>query len=225
MVAIMAESGRDFYHVFSHAHKPVTDSMNDNEVIQRVPVIHMVASKCEKKEAHRELTPIHATTGHCNAVVTDNSITGVQSEVSVTVSVDNNVTNDMLGVLFPHNPSDIEAFGQQFNLEFLENNFVSNLIGAVDTENIEHIAHELHSRTSERDILSDAVGEIVNDAPSPENKISEHNYTQTKSLRKGRKRGRKLGYRSENSNADNALCGVCGEKERTILFACCFSGI
>ena len=152
-------------------------------------------------------------------VVTDK----VQSEVFVTASDVHNVSNDisssMLGVLFPHNPSDIQACSQQFNLEFLENNFVSNLIGTVDTENIDTIAHEVPPITAERDILRDAVGEIVNDCPCPDNKISEQNNSPAKSVRKGRKRGRKLGYRSENSNSDIALCGVCGAKVRIIQFS------
>ena len=54
MVAIMADSGRDFHHLYNYDHKPVTDSMKDKAVIQRVPVIHMNIVKCEKKEAHRE---------------------------------------------------------------------------------------------------------------------------------------------------------------------------
>ena len=114
MVAIMAESGRDFYHVFIHDHKPASDSMNDTEVIDRVPVIHINILKCEKKEAHSELTTSHsdATTDQCDTIVRNT----VHKEVSDTVSDANNVTNyissSMLGVLFPHNPSDIQAFSQ-----------------------------------------------------------------------------------------------------------------
>ena len=54
-----------------------------------------------------ELTINHsdATSDHCDTIV--------HNEVSVTVSDDHNVTNyiscSMLGVLFPHNPSDIQA--------------------------------------------------------------------------------------------------------------------
>ena len=98
MVAIMAGCGKDFYHVFSHDHKHVRESMDDNAVIQRVPVIHMNILKCEKKEAHGELTNSlsDATTDHCDTVVTDKVITAVQSEMSVTVSDVNNVTNAML---------------------------------------------------------------------------------------------------------------------------------
>ena len=87
----MAE--RYFQQVFSHNHKPVTDSMNDNVVIHRVPVIHINILKCEKKEAHRELTTSHsdATTDQYDTVVTDK----VQSEVCVTVRDVNNATNDI----------------------------------------------------------------------------------------------------------------------------------
>ena len=226
MVAIMADSRRHFHHLYNPDHNPVIDSVHDNAVIQRVPVIQMVAVKCEKKEAHKELpnSQSDVTTDHSDTIVRN----AVQNKVSVTVSDDDNVTNDitssMLGVLFPHNPSDIQVYSQQFNLEFLENNFVSNLIGTVDTENIDTIAHEVPPITAERDILRDAVGGIVNDGPCLENKISERNNPPAKSVRKGRKRGRKLGYRSENSNADNALCGVCGEKVRIFQFYAVLGG-
>ena len=60
------------------------------------------------------------------------------------------------------------------------------------------------------DILSDAVAEIVNDTP-----IVIEYPTEVKTTQKGRKRGRKLGYRSANSNGDDAVCGVCGAKVGT----------
>ena len=91
-----------------------------------------------------------------------------------------------------------------FNLELLEDNFEYELL---ETES------PVKTDECTRDILSDAVSHII-DQEAP---IDHHNHQhqiekQSKTVEKGGKRGRKLGYRSENSNGENTVCGVCGAK-------------
>ena len=81
----------------------------------------------------------------------------------------------------------------------------------------------------ESDILSEAVGHIKYDISSTsvvESDIKTDNERiRSRSQRKARgstrphnKRGRKLGYRSDNTKDDTAVCGVCGGKVRSKFF-------
>ena len=117
----------------------------------------------------------------------------------------------MLGTLIPHNPSDGEAFSHHFNLEYLEDSFVFNLIENAETDSADKADHMQSKNANKTDILSDALGDIVNGI-ADENILSEQVNERVNTFRKGRKRGQKLGYRSKNTNDDNALCGVCGAK-------------
>ena len=104
------------------------------------------------------------------------------------------ISPSLLGVLFPHHNNETEAFSEQFNLELLEDSLVCDKVEDNDKQDILNI---------KVDILSDAISEIVKDTAVPD------------VGRPGRKRGRKLGYRSDNSNGEDALCGVCGDKVST----------
>ena len=103
------------------------------------------------------------------------------------------ISPSLLGVWFPHHNTQTEAFSEQFNLELLEESLVYKTVENNDKQEIVNF---------KVDILSDAISEIVKDTSLGIEKIEK--------VRKGRKRGRKLGYRSENSNGDDAVCGVCG---------------
>ena len=105
----------------------------------------------------------------------------------------------MIATLFTQSQSDTEILTEHFNLDYLEDN--------LDHDMLENIADTSDDRTVyTRDILSDAVSHIIND-----NETEVHNEN-PKKVMKGGKRGRKFGYRSENSNKENTLCGVCGAK-------------
>ena len=109
----------------------------------------------------------------------------------------------MLGVLLPYNNSETEAFSEEFNLELLDDSFL-----AVDNYQTDNIKPTVNIRV---DILSDTISEIVNDTST----INITSLKKDKIVKKGRKRGRKPGYRSENSNRDDTVCGVCGDKVST----------
>ena len=172
-------------------------------------------------DAYCKLTQGKAITKHSNpsyqseSTSDDNLVTqtGDTHEVSATLSEENTVHNDisLLGALFPHDPSDSEAFSQHFNLEYLDDSFVFNLIENTKTEDADSVGQAQPTTLHRRDILSDAVGEIGNEIVDG-NVISEKFNQRVKTVQKGRRRGRKLEYRSENSNEDNTLCGVCGAK-------------
>ena len=135
------------------------------------------------------------------------------SEVTSSVSGYNlsDISPSILGSLFPNNPSDGEAFSQHFNLEYLEDSFVFNLIENTKTDDDDDVNQVQSIIMNKKDILSDALAEIVNETSDiVSKKVNEG----VKTIQKGRKRGRKLGYRSQNSNGDNALCGICGAKVR-----------
>ena len=123
--------------------------------------------------------------------ISDNDVTDISSD-SHDVS---EIPLSLLGVLFPHHNTQTEAFSEQFNLELLEDSLVYDAVENDDKQEILNI---------KVDILSDAISEIVKDTPIDIEKPEK--------VRKGKKRGRKLGYRSENSNAENAVCGACGAK-------------
>ena len=97
--------------------------------------------------------------------------------------------------MFPNQNTQTETLSEQFNLELLEDSLVYQNNDKQEILNIKV------------DILSDAISEIVKDTPIDTEK--------TEKVRKGRKRGRKLGYRSENSNGEDAVCRVCGAKVST----------
>merc|ERR1712106_960768 len=111
----------------------------------------------------------------------------------------------LVGSLFPQNPSDGEAFSHHFNLEYLEDSFVYNLIDNINTDKYDCVGYKQPTILDKRDILSDAVGEIVNGVPYADNISSDQMPKTVETVQKGRKRGIKLGYRSENSNDDHAL--------------------
>ena len=88
-------------------------------------------------------------------------------------------------------------------MDFLEDNLDRDMF-----ENTSDIRIE-----STRDILSDAVSHIISNGPTVNSdNITELYHENSTKVWKGGKRGRKLGYRSENSNQENTLCGVCGAK-------------
>ena len=101
--------------------------------------------------------------------------------------------------MFPHQNTHTETLSEQFNLELLEDSLVYQ-----NNDKQEILNFKV-------DILSDAISEIVKDTPIDTEK--------TKKVRKGRKRGRKLGYRSENSNGEDTVCGVCGAKVSTLSYS------
>ena len=112
------------------------------------------------------------------------------------------INPSLLGVLFPNQNTHTEALSEQFNLELLEDSLIYHKVENNDKQDILNI---------KVDILSDAISEIVKDSPIDIEK--------TEKVRKGRKRGRKLGYRSENSNGEDAVCGVCGAKVSTLPYS------
>ena len=112
------------------------------------------------------------------------------------------INPSLLGVLFPNQNTHTDALSEQFNLELLEDSLIYHKVENNDKQDILNI---------KVDILSDAISEIVKDSPIDIEK--------TEKVRKGRKRGRKLGYRSENSNGEDAVCGVCGAKVSTLPYS------
>ena len=101
----------------------------------------------------------------------------------------------MIATLFTQSQSDTEILTEHFNLDYLEDN--------LDHDMLENIADTSDDRTVyTRDILSDAVSHIIND-----NETEVHN-EDSKKVVKGGKRGRKFGYRSENSNKENRLMNI-----------------
>ena len=137
---------------------------------------------------------------------------------------------DTPGALFPHNPTETVSF----NLECLDSNFVSSLIESVETETENaNPAKDCHTnvidvksviireaQTAERIRNSAVCINVANsDIKATKECPSEHIVPLAKTRRRAKgstapynKRGRKLGYRSENSKDESAVCGVCGAK-------------
>ena len=112
-------SGRDYHYVYNteECRKwPVPECKNVTQVIQRVPVISTL--NCEKVESKR-----------CDIITASHSYeTATHSDYHSEATSDysdanNDITTSLLGVLFPHNPSETDSSGQHYNLELLENNF------------------------------------------------------------------------------------------------------
>ena len=139
--------------------------------------------------------------------------------------------------LFPPNLNNTGHDNQEFNFELLDAQFESRLLAAPVTAEKAGNCSEKFSTTIDSDILNSVVSDILCDEQNLEYGSTQNSkYSDTigkqirsdqpnlecasdkskdvisKPLRKGKKRGRKLGYRSETSNDDNAICGVCGAK-------------
>ena len=145
--------------------------------------------------------------------------------------------------LFPPNINNSENCNQEFDFELLDDQFETQLLAAPETAGKQEHCSEKFSTNIDGDILNSVVSKILTDeqhlelASIHDNKsgdissqpkrsdeqnlecasfLGSYNSSDilSKPLRKGKKRGRKLGYRSETSNDDNAICGVCGAKVR-----------
>ena len=201
-------------------HKVYSQPTSSSSVIQRVPVI--CSLKCKKKESnqHKAVAPL----GDVSAFSSDismNHLYACTSETMVTFSdgvgyedakVQTNIVKDIsypvLGVHFPDNQNETDGFTLQFNLEFLESNFISS---SIESGEIVAVTGPFVSNTEE-DIRQnkESMGDVECDTKN--NKIN--NSVPAKTFKNGRKRGRKLGYRSENTKDDFAHCGVCGGQVR-----------
>ena len=125
-----------------------------------------------------------------------------------------NISHPLLCVNIRNYQNEIDGYTLQFNLEFFESNYMSSVIKSA--ENV--TATEPAVSNTEKDIFSEVVSQITKESSSDvesdnkniRNILSDCNYLPSKTFKNGKKRGRKLGYRSENTKDEIAHCGVCG---------------
>ena len=197
---------------------------SSSSVIQRVSVI--CSLKCEKKESNQPKAV--APLGDVSAISSDISMSQLYASTSgktdglgyEDAKVQTNIVKDIpypvLGVQFPENQNETDGFTLQFNLEFLENNFMSSVIESEENVTVtkpfvSHTKEDILSKVG-RQMNKESTGDVERDTKN--NRINHS--AQAKTLKNGKRRGRKLGYRSENTKDDLAKCGVFGGQVREL---------
>ena len=222
MIAVIMEDNTSIVDNYKVNNQPISLS----SVIQRVPVI--CSLKRERKESNQHTADVPLTAVFSDLIKTLNQTNAHTSDTNVTFSegmgsggdrasatIVKDFPSPTIGVNFPDNQTHTDGFTLEFNLEFLESNFMSSVM-----EYEENVSEQSFSQTEE-DILSKIVRQINKESTGDEGRDSKIDCSniRIKTFKSGRKRGRKLGYRSENTKDGFVQCGVCGGQVRFIFQA------